>query len=49
MPWLPLALIGIGVVSTASELTSAFKYLIEINPGVEDILKSKKSKMLDIY
>ena len=26
-----------------------FKYLIEINPGVEDILKSKNSRMLTIY
>ena len=31
------------------DFIGAFKYLIEINPGVEDILKSRNSKMLGIY
>ncbi len=30
------------------DFIGAFKYLIDINPGVEDILKSKNSKMLGI-
>lgn len=31
------------------DFIGAFKYLIEIEPGVEEILKSKNSRMLSIY